>query len=418
MMKALNAMKEWLLRLCKTCSCTEQKATENDTRQATMKDDSTTREDRMLRRLETFMLQEYELRYNLLTEQPEFRTRGSQAAFQTVTKRMQNTFVLHAHARGIAAWDVDMGRLLNSCFLPDFHPMHHYMQHLPSWDGEDRVTPLAMRISSDPLWLEGFHTWLLGMAAQWEGRTLEAANSLAPILISTQQGKRKSTFCRLLLPPQLSQYYTDYFDLTSKSNRERRLANTALINMDEFDRYPDTQMPLLKNVMQMNASNFRKMRTERYVNLPRMASFIGTSNRRDLLSDPSGSRRFLCWEVEADIDCSPICHDQLYAQLHHELEQGARTWLTPAQERQVEQHNQAFHRYLPEEEAFMKLFRTPVGHEPTRPYTVSQIYQRLCQDMPRVMRGISCQKFNRALSHLGLKPRHTVSGNVYDLICL
>lgn len=482
-MNTLFAMKEWLLRLCMSCTGSRQKATQTReyiTPDAWLRpaigkvvdkalDEHTTqavppgvcnagehgslsspevqaveekqdvhaehtsagstrvsksiqqyeaRENLTLQKLENYMQQNYELRYNILTEQAEFRTRGSEEDFQTVTKRMMNTFVLHAHKKGICAWDVDMNRFLNSCILPDFHPMISYMNHLPEWDGHDRVTPLAQRISSDVLWMEGFHTWLLCMAAQWEGRRLESANSLAPILISVQQGKRKSTFCRLLLPPQLRNYYTDHFELTSKGNCEQRLANTALINLDEFDRFPDSQMPFLKNLMQMNASNFRKMRTERYLNLPRMASFIGTSNRRDILSDPSGSRRFLCWEVEDNIDCSPIEHDQLFAQLHYELEHGARTWLTPEHERQLENHNQAFQRYLPEEEAFMKFFRRPEGHEPTRPFTISQIYQKLSSEMPKVMRGISCYRLSRSIARLGIKPRHTRAGNVYDLVIL
>lgn len=398
-------MKEWFLRLTSR-TVTNDKMTKQ------------IRDNNMLQNLETFMFETYDLRYNVLTEQPEFRLRGSHEDFKCVTKRIQNTFVIHARAEGIGAWDVDMGRFINSCHLPDYHPMMDYMQHLPEWDGEDRVSLLARRISNDLLWMEGFHTWMLCMAAQWEGRALESANSLTPILISAQQGKRKSTFCRLLLPPELRRYYTDHFDLTSKGNCEQRLANTALINLDEFDRYTDAQMPLLKNILQMNASSFRKLRTDRYLNLPRMASFIGTSNRRDLLSDPTGSRRFLCWEVQTDIDCSPIDHAQLFAQLHHELELGARTWLTPAQERQLEEHNQAFQRYRPEEEAFLKLFRQPEGQEPSKAYTAAQIYQHLCRHLPNVMRGISCQKFSRSLIHLGMKPRHTQLGNFYDLVLL
>ena len=78
-------------------------------------------------------------------------------------------------------------------------------------------------------------------------------------------------------------------------------------------------MPLLKNLMQMSDLNIRKAYQQSFRQLPRVASFIGTSNRFDLLTDPTGSRRFLCVEVERVIDCTHIEHDQIYAQLKAEL---------------------------------------------------------------------------------------------------
>ena len=77
------------------------------------------------------------------------------------------------------------------------------------------------------------------------------ANSVAPLLISTEQGYFKSTFCKSLLPPVLRRYYMDKVDLTSQGNVERRLAEMGLLNLDEFDKFSPAKMPLLKNLMQM-----------------------------------------------------------------------------------------------------------------------------------------------------------------------
>ena len=380
--------------------------------------------DNLHTRLLAFLMRRYELRYNILTEQAEYRmcdacdgsANGQKTDWRVIDKRAQNTLVMEARAEGINGWDVDMGRLVNSHLVPDFHPMLSYMQNLPVWDGRDRVTPLAHRISTDPLWVHGFTTWLRALAAQWEGRTMQTANMLAPILISRQQGRRKSTFCRLLVPDALQPYYLDRFDPNSKANAEQRLAGTALINMDEFDRYPASVMPSLKNYMQMNASNFRKMRTNRYLNLPRVASFIGTSNRKDLLTDPTGSRRFLCWEVERNIDCTPIEHDQLFAQLRQQLDEGQPTYLTSEWEREVEAHNEAYQRVSPEQDAFLQTFRLPEGDEEPTAYSATQIFALLCKAYPQVMRGITAHALSRSLTALGILPRHTRKGNVYHLI--
>ena len=90
--------------------------------------------------------------------------------------------------------------------------------------------------------------------------------------------------------------------------------------MDEFDQYNERMMTILKNLMQMKKVNYRKCFKAYFSDLPRIASFIGTSNEKSLLTDETGSRRFLCIEVEKPIDCSPIDYAQLYAQLKWELD--------------------------------------------------------------------------------------------------
>ena len=115
------------------------------------------------------------------------------------------------------------------------------------------------------------------------------------------------------MPETLARYYSDEVELTSKGNVTRKMSEMGLLNLDEFDKYPASKMPLLKNLMQMANLNFCKAYQRNYRNLPRIASFIGTSNRFDLLSDPTGSRRFLCVEVKGKIDCSHIEHKQIYA---------------------------------------------------------------------------------------------------------
>ena len=78
------------------------------------------------------------------------------------------------------------------------------------------------------------------------------------MLVSREQGKRKSSFCKILMPKELTPYYIDKFDLTSESGCEQKLSLFGLINMDEFDKYRAGQMPALKNLMQMTTLTFRR----------------------------------------------------------------------------------------------------------------------------------------------------------------
>jgi len=115
------------------------------------------------------------------------------------------------------------------------------------------------------------------------------------------------------MPKVLQRYYMDNLKLTSEGQAERLLSEMGLINLDEFDKYAESKMPLLKNLMQMSSLHVCKAYQRNFRDLPRIASFIGTSNRSDLMSDPTGSRRFFCVEVEKPIDCEGIEHEQIFA---------------------------------------------------------------------------------------------------------
>ena len=112
-----------------------------------------------------FLRTRYDFRYNLLTEETEFRPLDDAGKavglFQPVSKRDLNTFCMEAHAKGISCWDKDVSRYIYSTRIAEYHPFRLYMDELPVWDGIDRVTPLALRVSDLPLWVRGFHTWLL-----------------------------------------------------------------------------------------------------------------------------------------------------------------------------------------------------------------------------------------------------------------
>lgn len=188
-------------------------------------------------RLENYLWKHYEFRFNVLTEQPEYcaKGQGTDTPYKIVTQRTLNTLCLEAHRHRINCWDKDVSRLLHSERLEDYHPFLTYMDTLPQWDGVDRITPLAQRISKKTFWINGFHRWMLGMAAQWSGRMDRCANAVAPMLVSRMQGKCKSTFCQLLMPDGLRDYYTDSFELTGQSGCEQKLAQFGLINLDEYD---------------------------------------------------------------------------------------------------------------------------------------------------------------------------------------
>lgn len=369
--------------------------------------------------LKKYLWKHYDFRYNVLTELPEYvPKKAAGAGYTVVNQRIMNSLCLEARRHRINCWDKDVSRLLNSGDVEDYHPFLSYMHTLPAWDGIDRITPLAQRVSHKTLWVNGFHRWLLGVATQWTGRIDRCANAVAPMLISREQGKGKSTFCELLMPDSLKDYYTDSFELTGQSSCEQKLAQFGLINLDEVDRLSPRKLPLLKNLMQMSSLHFRKAHRTSFSHLPRMASFIGTSNHKDLLTDPTGSRRFICIELKEKIDCTPLEHKQLFAQLKAELNGGERYWFSAEEEMDLKRHNQEFYIQPLGADAFYRCFRLPDEGEDFKLLTATELYTTLIKRFPIAMRGINANRFGRLMMALGAERMHTNKGNLYKIIPL
>ena len=389
----------------------------------------------LMQEVTAFLTSRYRFRFNVLTEETEVANIANNIPdthlrYTKVDERWMNTLSMEAIETGIDCWDRDIQRFVRSRRISEYHPFTAYFEQLPEWDGTDRVSALARRVSDNPVWVNGFHRWMLGLSAQWmqfrsdtnnanRANSINRANSVAPLLVSSRQGLGKSTFCRLLMPDALKAYYTESYDLSSPASAEAKLAAYGLINLDEFDKLSASKMPLLKNLMQASALNIRKAYKRSASALPRIASFIGTSNREDLLVDRTGSRRFLCVSLEHAIDCvTPVEHEQLYAQLKAELLSGERSWFNKEEEQAIQQHNALFYKHIPEEEVFRLCFRFATQEDhPQEVLTLSatQLFERMKSAHPSVMRGMTAYSLSRILPQLGERV-HTAKGNVYRVV--
>ena len=389
----------------------------------------------LIQEVTAFLTSRYRFRFNVLTEETEVTNIANNIPdthlrYAKVDERWMNTLSMEAIETGIDCWDRDIQRFVRSRRISEYHPFTAYFEQLPEWDGTDRVSALARRVSDNPVWVNGFHRWMLGLSAQWmqfrsdannanRANSINRANSVAPLLVSSRQGLGKSTFCRLLMPDALKAYYTESYDLSSPASAEAKLAAYGLINLDEFDKLSASKMPLLKNLMQASALNIRKAYKRSASALPRIASFIGTSNREDLLVDRTGSRRFLCVSLEHAIDCvTPVEHEQLYAQLKAELLSGERSWFNKEEEQAIQQHNALFYKHIPEEEVFRLCFRFATQEDhPQEVLTLSatQLFERMKAAHPSVMRGMTAYSLSRILPRLGERV-HTAKGNVYRVV--
>lgn len=366
-------------------------------------------------KMEEYLLGQYDFRFNVLTGVTEYRSKGEEK-FDVLDERARNTLFMELRGKEIKCTFSGLLRFVYSSLIKEFHPFRAYFQGLPEWDGKERVLDLARRVSNEEWWVKAFHRWMLAVTAQWMGMERLHANSVAPILISVEQGMMKSTFCKSLIPNVLQDYYTDKADLSSQGCLEHKLALMGMINLDEFDCIPEQRMAQLKNLMQMPAVTIRQAYKRNFRQLPRIASFIGTSNRLDLLTDPTGSRRFLCVEVKQKIDCSNLEMEQVYAQLNAELEAGERHWFTSEEEQEIQEHNASFYQVRPEEELLRTHYRAPLPNECPEMLSLVDILTELRSEHAHLLHRCDMKRFGGILQTLGMEKVHTRLGNRYKVM--
>ena len=315
--------------------------------------------------LQMFMNGRYDLRFNELTNSVEWRANHSNSyLFQPLDTRVMNTMIQEAHENGLEVFDRDMRRFLGSTRVRSYNAAQAYLRQVRDvWDGQtDHIGALADRVPNrNPHWREWFHTWFVGMVAQWEEYNTGRGNAVVPLLIG-QQGCGKSTFGQFILPPELrGDGYRELVDFSSKQEVERMLTSSLLINLDEFNQISEKlQQGFLKNLLQKSSVKMRRPYSSAISELPRRASFIATTNMNDVLADPSGSRRFIVAEIREGqlIDLrSNIRYEELYSQALRELYgQQRRCYFTPEEVQQIEAYNAAFANQRPEVEYLLDVF--------------------------------------------------------------
>ena len=361
----------------------------------------------------------YDFRYNTVMKYVEYLPKDKGwYGYQPVEPRVQKRMTLEVQLADIRVSIKDVRNFLESDYIKNYNPIDEYLfQCYDKWDGKDHIRALARTVpTANPHWADWFYTWFLGMVDQWRGYShRQYGNSVAPLLIS-KQGYNKSTFCRRLLPPELQWGYSDNLILSEKRQVYQAMAQFMVINLDEFNQIsPQVQQGFLKNLIQLPTLKYKPPYGSHVMEFPRLASFIATSNMKDILSDPSGNRRFIGVELTGPIDVSVRPnYQQLFAQALSALNNGEKSYFDAQQVKLIMKSNSQFEIIQPIDQYFLLYFELVEDEKEGEYLTAAEIFDYLKKQIGSSLKVNSLMGFGRKLANMSeLKHKRFADGMKY-----
>ena len=361
----------------------------------------------------------YDFRYNTVMKYVEYLPKDKGwYGYRPVEPRVQKRMTLEVQLSDIRVSIKDVRNFLESDYIKSYNPIEEYLfQCYDKWDGKDHIRALARTVpTANPHWADWFYTWFLGMVDQWRGYShRQYGNSVAPLLIS-KQGYNKSTFCRRLLPPELQWGYSDNLILSEKRQVYQAMAQFMVINLDEFNQIsPQVQQGFLKNLIQLPTLKYKPPYGSHVMEFPRLASFIATSNMKDILSDPSGNRRFIGVELTGPIDVSVRPnYQQLFAQALSALNNGEKSYFDAQQVKLIMKSNSQFEIIQPIDQYFLLYFELVEDEKEGEYLTAAEIFDYLKKQIGSSLKVNSLMGFGRKLANMSeLKHKRFADGMKY-----
>ena len=369
--------------------------------------------------IKSFLDGHVSLQFNEITSRVEYElpTDNTDAhRFIPVNDRIVNS--LWSQMSTITSVNIqDMYRVIESDYVPIFNPFKEYLKSLPqitqtstdnvseetesckpvaqqqknlcksvqsvgeknhpsvgeknhsSVGGRDYIRELAATVhvkggeQEQMLWHLYLKKWLVGMVASWISD--DVVNNVILVLIG-EQGAYKTTWFNYLLPPPLKQYFYTKTNANRMSKDDiLTLAQYALVCCEELDTMRPAELNQLKAAVTMPSIDERAAYAHYHEHRKHIASFCGTGNSTQFLSDPTGNRRWLPFEVESIVSPRdhPFHYEGIYAQALALFKSGFQYWFTKEEIQELNHHNRQFETPHLERELVSLYFRVPLESE-------------------------------------------------------
>lgn len=372
--------------------------------------------------IKSFLDGHISLRFNEITSRVEYEIPADNTdihRFMPVNDRIVNS--LWSQMSTITRVNIqDMYRVIESDYVPVFNPFKEYLNNLSKPGEQDYIRELAQTVrvkggeQEQKLWHLYLKKWLVGMVASWLSE--DVVNNVILVLIG-EQGAYKTTWFNYLLPPPLKQYFYTKTNANRMSKDDiLTLAQYALVCCEELDTMRPAELNQLKAAVTMPSIDERAAYAHYHEHRKHIASFCGTGNNTQFLSDPTGNRRWLPFEVESILSPRehPFHYEGIYAQALSLYTSGFQYWFTKEEIQELNHHNKQFETPHLEHELVDLYFRRPIDSELGEFISVARALQMISNG---ISQKLSAVNVGRAFSDLGFKRVRTNSSRGFIVVC-
>ena len=358
-------------------------------------------------RLELFLSTRFQFRHNLVSGKLEYKINKG-FSFSSLSGRsggawhVMNDFIENSMLRECLKGRIktnlsSLRNLLYSDFCELYNPFEDYFYNLPSYDEKtDYILELANTITTtkQELWQECFKKWIVAMV----GCVLDdKVINHTVIVFSGKQGLGKTTWVEKLVPRKLKEYL--FSGTINPNNKDTlvQLSECMLINLDELENLNRSEIGSLKEIITKTQIRMRKAYGHNNETMPRRASFAGSVNTAQFLNDSTGSRRFLCFEVENIQYQHEINIDNVLSQALYLFKTGFRHWFDQEEIKNITENNEQYQLRSPEEELLLTWFEPCDRENATHYLNASQIAAKLAERAKITITDGTINKIGKAL---------------------
>jgi hypothetical protein len=365
-------------------------------------------------RLELFLSNKYVFRHNIVSGKLEFQYFGKKK-WNVMNDFIENSMLRECLKGRIKTNLSSLRNLLYSDFCVLFNPFEDYFFNLPSYDEKtDYITELANTITTtkQDLWQQCFKKWLVAMV----GCVLDdKVINHTVIVFSGKQGLGKTTWVEKLVPKPLKEYL--FSGTINPNNKDTlvQLSECMLINLDELENLNRSEIGSLKEIITKTQIRMRKAYGHNNETMPRRASFAGSVNTAQFLNDSTGSRRFLCFELEGikyqhDVDINMAFSQALFL-----FKSGFRFWFDQEEIKLISENNEQYQLRSPEEELLLTWFEPIERENATLFLNASQIAAKLAEKAKININDGTINKIGKALKKHNFIRISIKTGYVYAI---
>ena len=353
-------------------------------------------------KLEMFLNNRYNFRYNKVLGKLEFKTLKA-TKWKPMTDFSENSILREILKAKVKCSINSLRNLLHSDYCQIYDPFVAYFENLTENEDEtDYIELLADTITTtrQDLWRICFKKWFVAMVACVLD---EKQVNQTVIVFSGKQGLGKTTWIEKLMPKQLKEYI--FSGTINPSNKDTliHLAECMLINLDELENLNRSEIGSLKEIITKTHIRMRKAYGHNNENMPRRASFAGSVNTAQFLNDTTGSRRFLCFEVEHIEYTHEIDINKVYAQALQLKEDGFRHWFNQEEIKEINQNNEQYQLRSPEEELLLTWFEPADKNKAQYYFNTTQIANILSTKGGIAITETTVRKIGMALKKHGFQ---------------